>query len=177
MHRLWGAAAAQAGRLLRLLFIWFGAVPADAGTARRRRRGSQPLFGGKGIMTDGSVRASRDWLDSTPVGIVAALLLTVGVRNAIWTAALAWMGLACILNAQRCGHTHCRYTGPYFLAMILPVCILGTTGASRGLSEWIALGVLIAVGGRLLWRATERAWASSNTHAGSPDKTCSRRLP
>src|SRR5215471_20840087 len=95
MHRLWGAAAAQAGRLLRLLFIWFGAVPADAGTARRRRRGSQPLFGGKGIMTDGSVRASRDWLDSTPVGIVAALLLTVGVRNAIWTAALSgWAWLA-----------------------------------------------------------------------------------
>jgi len=46
-------------------------------------------------MTDGSVRASRDWLDSTPVGIVAALLLTVGVRNAIWTAALfGWAWLA-----------------------------------------------------------------------------------
>jgi len=52
-------------------------------------------------MTDGSVRTSRDWLDSTPVGIVAAFLLSVGVRNAIWTAALAWMGVACILNARR----------------------------------------------------------------------------
>ena len=126
--------------MLRLLFIWFGAVPTDTGRARRRRRGSQPLFGGKGIMTDGSVRASRDWLDSTPVGIVAALLLTVGVHTAIWTATLAWMGVACILNAQRCGRTHCRYTGPYYLAMILPVCILGTTALledSLNGSRWV----------------------------------------
>jgi len=28
------------------------------------------------------------------------------------------MGTACILNARRCGRTHCRYTGPYYLAMI-----------------------------------------------------------
>ena len=65
--------------------------------------------------------------------------------------------MACILNAQRCGRTHCRYTGPYYLAMILPVLVLGTVGASTGLAEWIALGVLIVVGGRLLWWATERA--------------------
>jgi hypothetical protein len=70
------------------------------------------------------------------------------------------MGVACILNARRCGRTHCRYTGPFYLAMILPVIVLGTTGASTGLAEWIALGVLIEVGGGLLWWATERAWGT-----------------
>ena len=119
-------------------------------------------------MTDGSVRASRDWLGNTrahllawwvpQAGLVAGLFAPMGVRTGIWIVALGWMGTACVLNAQRCRRTHCRYTGPYYLTMILPVLILGTVGASRGLAEWIALGVLIVVGGRLLWWATERAW-------------------
>jgi hypothetical protein len=121
-------------------------------------------------MIDSSVRASRDWLGSTRasllawwiprIGIIAGLFMPVGVRAVIWIVSLTWMGVACILNAQRCGRTHCRYTGPFFLAMILPVLVLGAVGASTGLAEWIALGVLIEVGGRLLWWATERAWGT-----------------
>jgi len=38
--------------------------------------------------------------------------------------ALAWIGTACALNAKRCGRTHCRYTGPFYLAMIAPVLVL-----------------------------------------------------
>jgi hypothetical protein len=126
--------------------------------------------GCKNIMIDSSVRASRDWLGNTRAsllawwiprtGIIAGLFMPVGVRTVIWIVSLTWMGLACILNAQRCGRTHCRYTGPFFLAMILPVLVLGTVGASTGLAEWIALGFLIEVGGRLLWWATERAWGT-----------------
>jgi hypothetical protein len=126
--------------------------------------------GSKNIMIDSSVRASRDWLGNTRAsllawwiprtGIIAGLFMPVGVRTVIWIVSLTWMGLACILNAQRCGRTHCRYTGPFFLAMILPVLVLGTVGASTGLAEWIALGFLIEVGGRLLWWATERAWGT-----------------
>jgi hypothetical protein len=126
--------------------------------------------GSKNIMIDSSVRASRDWLGNTRAsllawwiprtGIIAGLFMPVSVRTVIWIVSLTWMGLACILNAQRCGRTHCRYTGPFFLAMILPVLVLGTVGASTGLAEWIALGVLIEVGGRLLWWATERAWGT-----------------
>ena len=86
--------------------------------------------------------------------------MPVGVRAAIWIVSLAWMGVACIINAQRCGRTHCRYTGPFYLAMILPVLVLGTVGTSTDLAEWIALGLLIEVGGRLLWWATERAWGT-----------------
>jgi len=118
-------------------------------------------------MTDNSIRTSRDWLGSTranllawwipQAGITAGLFVPAGVRTTIWIISHTWMGVACILNAQRCGRTHCRYTGPYYLAMILPVLVLGTVGASTGLAEWIALGVLIVVGGRLLWWATERA--------------------
>jgi len=78
--------------------------------------------------TDASM---RDWLRSPRTSllawwvphaaIVAGLFVPVPVRAAIWTVALIWMGVACILNATRCGRTHCRYTGPFYLLMIAPV--------------------------------------------------------
>ena len=126
------------------------------------------LCGGADAVTSGTAQASRDWLASgranllawwlPQAGIVAGLLVPVGTRAAIWIVALAWMGVACLLNARRCGRTHCRYTGPYYLAMTLPVLVLGTVSASTGLLEWIALGACILAGGKLLWWATERAW-------------------
>jgi hypothetical protein len=163
-----GAAAAQTGRLLRLLFLRFGAVPADTGRAQRRNRSCKLLFGGTDALTNETAQASRDWVASTranllawwlpQAGIVAGLFMSVGARTTIWSVALGWMGVACLLNARRCGRTHCRYTGPYYLAMILPVLALGTSSASSGLFEWIALGGLILAGGKLLWWVTERAW-------------------
>ena len=55
---------------------------------------------------------------------MAALFTSVPLRAVVWTVALIWMGVACILNARRCGRTHCRYTGPYYLVMIAPVVLL-----------------------------------------------------
>lgn len=60
------------------------------------------------------------------MAIVAGLFAAAPVRAAIWTIALAWMGSACILNARRCGRTHCRFTGPYYLATIIPVIGFGS---------------------------------------------------
>ena len=115
-------------------------------------------------MTD--AEASRDWLASTSSNLLAwwiphaallvGLFVPIPVRVVIWTVALLWMGVACILNSRRCGRTHCRYTGPYYLAMIVPVLALGFI--SSGIYEWIALGVVIVGGSKLIWWATERAW-------------------
>ncbi len=33
----------------------------------------------------------------------------------IMAAAVAWMGLSCVVNALRCGRLHCKLTGPIFL--------------------------------------------------------------
>jgi hypothetical protein len=88
--------------------------------------------------------------------LVAGLLVVVEARTVIWIAALAWMGVACILNARRCGRTHCRFTGPYYLVMIIPVLGLGNVPA--GLSGWLVLGAIIILGGKKIWWATERAW-------------------
>ena len=141
--------------MLRVLLLRFCAVSANA--VRKRRELLRPM-----TVTE----ASRDWLASTSSNFLAwwlphaallvGLVVPVPVRVVVWTVALLWMGTACILNARRCGRTHCRYTGPYYLAMILPVLALGFI--SSGTYEWIALGVVIVGGSLLIWWATERAW-------------------
>jgi hypothetical protein len=119
-------------------------------------------------MANDIVHSSRDWLRSPhtsllawwipQAAILAGLFAPVAVRTAIWIIALSWMGTACVLNAKRCGRTHCRFTGPYYLAMIIPVLALGLGVISLGLSAWVVLGVVIILGGKTIWWTTERAW-------------------
>src|SRR5262249_7242838 len=54
--------------------------------------------------------------------------------------------------------THCLFTGPYYLTMIVPVLAVGLGVISLGLYAWIVLGVAIILGGKIIWWATERAW-------------------
>jgi len=119
-------------------------------------------------MANDAVQCSRDWLSSPranllawwipKTAIVATLLAPRLARTVVWVIALAWMGTACILNSRRCGRTHCRYTGPYYLAMILPVLVLASGVISVDWRGWLALAVLIIGGSLSIWWATERAW-------------------
>ncbi len=68
------------------------------------------------------------------------------------------MGIACLLNARQCGRTHCRYTGPYYLAMVVPVLVVGTGIVPLSTYGWLALGVLILAGSYAIWFGTELAW-------------------
>ena len=61
--------------------------------------------------------------------LLAVLLLQPMVCCIVWIANLAWMGGACIANARRCDRTHCRYTGPFFLAMAGGARARGWVGA------------------------------------------------
>jgi hypothetical protein len=114
------------------------------------------------------VQSSHDWLRSPHTSLLAwwipqaaifvGLFAPVNVRTAIWIIALSWMGTACILNAKRCGRTHCHYTGPYYLAMIVPVVVLGSGFVSAGIYAWLVLAGVILLGSKPIWWATERAW-------------------
>ena len=114
------------------------------------------------------VDGSRDWLRRPrtnllawwipTAAIVAGLFVPPALRTAIWIAALAWMGTACILNARRCGRTHCRYTGPYYLAMMVPTFALGSGIMAVGPTGWWILACVILIGSKVVWWATERAW-------------------
>ena len=119
-------------------------------------------------MADAANQTSRDWLSNRRASllawwlphtvILAALAAPVPIRAVIWTIALIWMGAACLLNAKQCGRTHCRYTGPYYLAMILPVLVFASGIISANFYEWLTLGVVILAGSRVIWWATEQAW-------------------
>src|SRR5438477_9569459 len=119
-------------------------------------------------MSNSPTQTSRDWLGSVHTSllawwmpkavILAGLFVPVSFRAVIWIIALIWMGTACLLNARRCNRTHCRYTGPYYLAMVAPVVVLGFGINSEGIYGWISLGVFIVGGSWLVWWATERIW-------------------
>ena len=119
-------------------------------------------------MVDDIVQSSRDWLGSPrtaalawwvpKAAVVSALFVPPLPRAAVWVVALTWMGAACILNARRCGRTHCRYTGPYYLMMIAPVLVLASGVISVDFYAWLSLAVLILGGTVIIWWATERAW-------------------
>ena len=115
-----------------------------------------------------TMRPSEDWVGNirtyglvwgSPIAtMVLGLLVDVPARAAIWTVALAWMGAACILNARRCGRVHCRFTGPFYLAMIVPVIALGGGIVASSFYGWLALGFAIILGSKVIWWATERKW-------------------
>jgi hypothetical protein len=106
----------------------------------------------------GSARSSILAWWAPRAAMLAALLVPVPARAGIWTVALVWMGTACLLNARRCNRTHCRFTGPYYLAMTAPVLVFGLDLVSVGTQAWIVLGAIIVAGSRLIWWASERAW-------------------
>jgi hypothetical protein len=167
LHRLRGDAAAEVGRLLRVLLVRLGSVSADAGRAFGADK-RVALLRRITVVASDITGPARDWLRRprtsvlawwVPKGaIVASLWLPVPMRTVIWIVALIWMGTACILNAKRCGRTHCRYTGPYYLVMIAPVLALGFGILAADFLGWFVLAVVILAGSKLIWWATERAW-------------------
>ena len=92
------------------------------------------------------------------LALIAAAWLAPGARALAWSAVLVWMGTGCIMNARRCGRTHCRYTGPYYFAMIVPAVRLGSVTIAAGTWAWWLLGAMILLGSKAIWVATEARW-------------------
>lgn len=119
-------------------------------------------------MANGRTQAAVDWAGSIHgyalvwglphLLLILSLFANTTLRAVIWSIALAWMGVACIVNARRCRRTHCRYTGPFYLVMTAPVVALGSETVSVGIYGWLLLGVIILTGGKLIWWLSEREW-------------------
>lgn len=71
-----------------------------------------------GIGSSAVKAAQSDWASGLrgclTWGIPATLLIITPVQYLVivWPAALTFMGVACLLNARRCGRVHCYVTGP-----------------------------------------------------------------
>lgn len=87
--------------------------------------------------------------------MLAAALVEPTLRAVVWVAMLIWMGGACVANAHRCGRTHCRYTGPFFLFMAGMVVAYATGIVALGTHGWAILGLTTVVGNGLIWWASE----------------------
>ena len=110
----------------------------------------------------------RDWVSGRAsyaiawglpsAALVAAIWAEPGLRAVAWTAALVWMGGACLINARPCGRVHCRFTGPFFLVMAAVVALHGLGAIPLGPRGWTWIGVAIAAGTALIWIVSERLW-------------------
>jgi predicted MFS family arabinose efflux permease len=107
----------------------------------------------------------KDWAGGLTLALVwgipaaamlAASFLEPSVRAAIWTLMLIWMGGACVANSRRCGRTHCRYTGPFFLVMAALIVAHATGLFPLGSHGWEILGVAAVIGNAIIWWGSER---------------------
>lgn len=80
--------------------------------------------------------------------LVASGFSNVGqeLKGAIWALALTTMGVACVVNAVRCGRVHCYATGPFFLVMAVVSFLYGSGVAQLGPRGWGVLGLIVLVG-------------------------------
>jgi hypothetical protein len=64
----------------------------------------------------------------------------------LWSTSLAVMGVACLLNASRCGRVHCRFTGPFFILASVASLGYGLGFLPLGPSGWNWIGVGTIIG-------------------------------
>ena len=92
------------------------------------------------------------------IAIIASERIDAGWRTGVWVAALGIMGVACIVNAARCGRMHCYLTGPFFLTMGLLTILYGVGVLPLGRQGWNIIGATLLVGGVLLCCLPEFLW-------------------
>jgi hypothetical protein len=110
---------------------------------------------------DSCVEARADWASGlrgyltwgVPIAILLATPL-VGERSPVivWPALLTFMGVACWLNARRCGRIHCYVTGPFFLMLAGLALLHGMGMLPLGAHGWPTLSAVLIIGTvTLIW--------------------------
>src|SRR5262245_979401 len=153
LQGLRAAGEAEKGRLLRPPLVWGRALP----TIPRE----------PGMMWANGMRV-RTRLGSQSVDLGCGLGLTgrCDVAGLVLSAEPARGGLDSNADVDgrrmlgQCRRTHCRYTGPFFLAMAAAVRAYITGLLALGSWPWLVLGLIIVVGNAFLWWATERVFGA-----------------
>jgi hypothetical protein len=68
--------------------------------------------------------------------IIATRSTSNFIHTIIWTSAFAVGGVACLVNARRCGRLHCFYTGPLYLLAALTSLLYGLGVLPLGPHGW-----------------------------------------
>jgi hypothetical protein len=96
------------------------------------------------------VAAAVFWLPAAVLVASAFVPLSMVSRTAIWVVCLTTVGIGCVVNAFRCGRTHCYFTGPFFLLLALLALLFGLGIAPLGARGWNIIALAAAVGAILL---------------------------
>lgn len=59
------------------------------------------------------------------------------IHTIVWTCAFTVAGVACLVNARRCGRLHCFFTGPVFLLAALASLLYGLDELPLGGHGWM----------------------------------------
>ena len=123
----------------------------------------------------GDTASAADWARGArgclTWGVPVAILVispVIGTRYLVivWPSLLTFMGAACLLNARRCGRTHCYLTGPFFLLLAGVSLLYGIGALPLGAHGWSKLSEALVIGGVALCCVPEwvlgRYRASSN---------------
>jgi hypothetical protein len=111
------------------------------------------------------------WLPGAAL-LISALIGT-RIQAVTWPLLLTYMGVACLLNARRCGRIHCYFTGPFFLLLALVALLHGSGVLSLGQKGWSLLTATLVVGFATLFFVPE--WLLGRYR--SPDGTESPAKP
>jgi hypothetical protein len=107
-------------------------------------------------------------------GMPVALLVLSPERYfvIVWPTVLTFMGVACLLNARRCGRVHCYFTGPFFLLLAGVGLLYGLGVLPLGTRGWSTLSMAVVIGSPILLCAPEwilgRYRSSPNSADPSP---------
>ena len=106
----------------------------------------------------GSCRRSLAWWG--PAVLLLAVTASAGWwwHVAGWSLGLAWIGGLCLVNAARCGRVHCRFTGPFALAMALFVLAVGWHLVPVGRHPWHPITWTFILGWCVLYYVPEWIW-------------------
>lgn len=92
------------------------------------------------------------------MGFLLGFFVSPIFRAVLWTVSLAVAGVACLVNASRCGRMHCYFTGPFFLIGAAAALSYGLGLLPLGPRGWIWIGIAVIVGGSILTFLPERLW-------------------
>src|SRR5262249_2515495 len=86
------------------------------------------------------------WVPAIAIVVSGTPVFNSNWRTGVWTGALATMGMACVVNALRCGRVHCFLTGPFFFLMALISLLYGLGFVPLGRNGWNLIGLTTLVG-------------------------------
>lgn len=72
------------------------------------------------------------------------------LRTILWFTSLAVIGVACLINASRCGRVHCLFTGPFFILCAVTSLVYGLGLMPLGPSGWKWIGAGTIMGALVL---------------------------